>query len=60
MIAHNTDGKPLTEAELRPLEQVTNQAQPRLRVTADGQVRLGATAPARRVADGTGPLIKLG
>ena len=41
MIAHNTDGQPLTEAELRPLEQVTSQARPRLEVTADGQVRLG-------------------
>ncbi len=57
MIAHNTDGEPLTEAELRPLEQVTNQAQPRLEVTADGQVRLGATAPAQRVADGLAGLL---
>ena len=37
MIAHNTDGQPLTEAELRPLEQVTSQARPRLEVIAGGQ-----------------------
>ena len=40
MIAHNTDGEPLSEAERRPLEQVTSQAQPRLEVTADGRVTL--------------------
>jgi predicted RNA-binding Zn ribbon-like protein len=57
MIAHNTDGELLTEAELRPLEQVTKQAQPRLEVTADGQVRLGATAPVQRVADGLAGLL---
>lgn len=57
MIAHNTDGKPLSEAELRPLEVVTTHAQPRLEVTADGQVRLGATAPAQRVADGLAGLL---
>ena len=56
MIAHNTAGKPLTEAELRPLAQVTSQSRPRLEVTAAGQVRLG-TAPAQRLADGLGGLL---
>ena len=28
MIAHNTEGKPLTEAELRPLERVAQQTGP--------------------------------
>src|SRR5215472_2437083 len=31
LIGRNTGGPPLTEAELRPLEQVTSQAAPRLR-----------------------------
>ncbi len=57
MIAHNTDGKPLTEAELRPLEQVTEEAKLRLEVTADGQVRLGARPPAQRLADGLAGLL---
>jgi len=42
MIGRNTGGPPLTEAELRPLEQVTSQATARLGVTADGRVGLGA------------------
>ena len=57
MIAHNTDGRPLTDAELRPLEQVTKQAEPRLEVTADGQVRLGTGTPAQRLADGLAGLL---
>jgi len=57
MIAHNTDGKPLTEAELRSLQQVTQQAKPRLEVTADGQVRLGTRPPAQRLADGLAGLL---
>jgi len=57
MIARNTDGKPLTEAELRPLEQVTQQAMTRLEVTADGQVRLGTRIPAQRLADGLAGLL---
>ena len=57
MIAHNTDGQPLTDAELRPLEQVTQQARPRLEVTADGQVRLGTRTPAQRLADGLAGLL---
>jgi len=52
MIAHNTDGRPLTEAELRPLEQVTSQARPRLEVTAAGRVGLRTGTPAQRLADG--------
>jgi predicted RNA-binding Zn ribbon-like protein len=57
MIAHNTEGKPLTEAELRPLELVTSQAELRLDVTSDGQVRWGTMAPARRLADGLAGLL---
>ena len=57
MIAHNTDGKPLTEAGLRPLQQVTQQAKPRLEVTADGQVRLRTRPPAQRLADGLAGLL---
>jgi len=57
MIARNTGGQPLTEAELRPLEQVTSQARPGLEVTADGQVRLGTGAPAERLADGLAGLL---
>ena len=52
MIARNTGGPPLTEAELRPLEQVTSEAAPRLEVTADCQVELecseDGSAPGRR------------
>ena len=56
MIAHNTDGQRLTEADLRPLEEVTSQAKPRLEVTADAQVKLGSrTAP--RLADGLAGLL---
>jgi predicted RNA-binding Zn ribbon-like protein len=58
MIARNTGGKPLTEAELRPLERVTSQAELRLDITSDGQVRLGTMAPARRLADGLAGLLQ--
>jgi predicted RNA-binding Zn ribbon-like protein len=57
MIAHNTDGRPLIDAELRPLGQVTTQAKPRLEVTADGEVRLGTRTPAQRLADGLAGLL---
>ena len=57
MIANHTGGQPLTEAELRPLEQVTSQAGPRLEVTADGQVRLRTKTPAQRLADGLAGLL---
>src|SRR5580704_16705158 len=56
LIAHNTDGQPLTQAELRPLEQVTSLSPPRLEVSAAGQVRLG-TGPAQRLADGLAGLL---
>src|SRR5919109_2309724 len=42
MIARNTGGPPLTEAQLHPLEQVTSEFSPRLMVAADGGVRVGA------------------
>jgi predicted RNA-binding Zn ribbon-like protein len=57
MIAYNTDGKALTEAELRPLKQVTQQAKTRLEVTSNGQVRLGTMAPVQRLADGLAGLL---
>ena len=57
MIARNTGGPPLADAGLRPLEQVTSQAAPRLEVTADGQVRLGPGVPAQRLADGLAGLL---
>jgi predicted RNA-binding Zn ribbon-like protein len=57
MIAHNTDGQPLTEAELGPLEQVTSQARLRLEVTADGQVRLGTRTSPKRLAEGLAGLL---
>ena len=57
MIARNTGGMPLTEAELRPLEQVTRQAAPRLEVTADGQVRLGTESHTQRLPDGLARLL---
>src|SRR5579859_4869998 len=57
MIGRNTGGPPLTEAELRPLEQVTSQAAPRLRVGADGRVGLAAGSGAGRLADGLAGLL---
>ena len=57
MIAHNTDGKPLTEAELRTLRQVTTEAAPRIEVTADGQVRLETGDGPGRLADGLAGLL---
>ena len=57
MIGRNTGGPPLTEAELRPLRQVTTQAAPRLEVTAAGQVRLETGDGAGRLADGLGGLM---
>ena len=56
MIGRNTGGPPLTEAELRPLEQVTSRAAPRLEVTTDGRVGL-ATGGAGRLADGLAGLL---
>jgi predicted RNA-binding Zn ribbon-like protein len=55
LIGRNTGHEPLTDGELAPLEKVLGQAQPRLDVAADGQVRLGPdprTLPPRTLADG--------
>jgi predicted RNA-binding Zn ribbon-like protein len=57
MIGRNTGGPPLTEAELRPLEQVTSRARTRLEVTADGRVGLGTGDGAGRLADGLAGLL---
>ena len=57
MIRQNTDGKPLTAAELRPLEQVTSLARLRLEATAGGRVTLGPPDPPRRMADGLARLL---
>ena len=57
LIARNTGGGPLTEAELRPLEQVTSQARPRLEVTANARVGLRAGTPRQRLADGLAGLL---
>jgi predicted RNA-binding Zn ribbon-like protein len=56
MIGRNTGGPPLTEVELRPLEQVTSQAAPRLEVTADGRAGLAAGGTGR-LADGLAGLL---
>ena len=50
-------GKSLTEAELRPLEQITSEAAPRLEVTADCQVELECSEGAQRLADGLAGLL---
>jgi predicted RNA-binding Zn ribbon-like protein len=52
LIAHSTSGEPVTWDDLRPLEQVGREGQPRLRVASDGHVSLEAEAPAGRVAGG--------
>jgi predicted RNA-binding Zn ribbon-like protein len=57
MIAQNTGGRPLTEAELRPLEQVTSRARPGLEVTPGGRVTLAPTIPAQRLVDGLAGLL---
>jgi predicted RNA-binding Zn ribbon-like protein len=57
MIGRNTGDPPLTEAELKPLEQVTSQAAPRLEVTADGRVGLGTGGSIGRLADGLAGLL---
>jgi predicted RNA-binding Zn ribbon-like protein len=57
LIGRNTGGPPLTEAELRPLEQVTGQAAPRLQVSADGRVGLGTGDGVKRLADGLAGLL---
>jgi len=57
MIGRNTGGPPLTEAELRPLRQVTTEAAPRLEVAAGGQVTLGTGGGQGRLADGLAGLL---
>ena len=57
MIGRNTGGPPLTEAELRPLRQVSTEAAPRLEVTASGQVRLATGDGPGRLADGLAGLL---
>src|SRR4249920_1429544 len=57
MIARNSGGPPLTEAELRPLEHVTSEAAPRLEVTAEGQVELQCSEDAQRLVDGLAGLL---
>jgi predicted RNA-binding Zn ribbon-like protein len=57
MIARNTGGPPLTEAELRPLERVTSEAAPRLEVTADCQVELECSEDGQRLTDGLAGLL---
>jgi predicted RNA-binding Zn ribbon-like protein len=57
MIGRNTGGPPLTDVELRPLEQVTSEAALRLEVTADGRVGLGTGDGAGRLADGLAGLL---
>ncbi|HUB21813.1 MAG TPA: CGNR zinc finger domain-containing protein [Streptosporangiaceae bacterium] len=52
LIGRNTGDEPLTRDDLAPLEKVLGQAQPRLDVTADGQVRLGPALPADTLTDG--------
>jgi len=52
LIAHNTDGQPFTEDDIRTLEKVGREAQPRLRVGPAGQVTLEAASPASGVAGG--------
>ena len=52
LIGRNTSDEPLSPDDLAPLEQILGQAQPRLDVTADGQVRLGPALPARTLTDG--------
>jgi predicted RNA-binding Zn ribbon-like protein len=57
VIGRNAGGPPLTEAELRPLRQVTTAAAPQLEVAASGQVRLGTGEGRGRLADGLAGLL---
>jgi predicted RNA-binding Zn ribbon-like protein len=52
LIGRNTGDGLLTGDDLKALERVLGEAQPRLDVTADGQVRLGPAPPATRLVDG--------
>jgi predicted RNA-binding Zn ribbon-like protein len=57
VIARNTGGPPLTEAELSPLEQVTSEYSPRLMVGADGAVGFGTKEAAPCLSDGLAGLV---
>ena len=57
MIARNTGGPRLGDAELRPLRQVTTEAALRLEVTEGGQARLNTGDGAERLADGLAGLL---
>src|ERR1700739_1928769 len=52
LIGANTRDEPVNADDLAPLKEVLGQAQPRLDVAVDGQVRLQPTLPARTLADG--------
>jgi predicted RNA-binding Zn ribbon-like protein len=52
LIGRNAEDEPLTPDDLAPLEKILSQAQPRLDVAADGQVRLGPSLPAHALTDG--------
>jgi predicted RNA-binding Zn ribbon-like protein len=52
LIGRNAGNQPLTPDDLAPLDKVLGQAQPRLDVAADGQVRLGPALPAHTLTDG--------
>ena len=52
LIGRNTANELLSGNDLEPLEKVLGEAQPRLEVTADGQVRLGPRLPATRLVNG--------
>ena len=52
LIGHSGEDEPLTPDDLEPLEEVLSQAQPRLDVGTDGQVRLGPAPPTHSLADG--------
>jgi predicted RNA-binding Zn ribbon-like protein len=52
LIGRDAGDEPLTPDDLAPLEKILGQAQPRLDVAADGQVRLGPSLPAHALTDG--------
>jgi predicted RNA-binding Zn ribbon-like protein len=52
LIGRNTSDEPLAADGLAPLEKILGQAQPRLDVSADGQVRLWPSLPVRTLTDG--------
>src|SRR5215469_6177575 len=52
LIGRTTGSEPLSSADLAPLEQVLGQAQPRLDIAVNGQVRLRPALPTQTLADG--------